>query len=69
MPTPTEQLLAEIDQFCARHEMNATQFGREALRDPRFVHELRNGRRQPRLDTADRVKRYMGERDAAALVE
>lgn len=68
MQTPAQQLLAAIDRFCQRHEMNVTAFGRDAMGDPQFVHDLRKGR-QPRLDTAMKVNRYMEGKDAAAILE
>ncbi len=35
----------EIDEFLERHSMSPVTFGREAMRDPHFVRDLRNGRR------------------------
>jgi 2,4-dienoyl-CoA reductase-like NADH-dependent reductase (Old Yellow Enzyme family) len=36
--------LRSIELFLRRTGMAATRFGREAVRDPRLVHDLRNGR-------------------------
>ena len=37
-------LLPTIEKFLRRTGMPATRFGREAVRDPRLVHDLRRGR-------------------------
>jgi len=37
-------LLTHIEAFLRRTGMPATRFGREAVRDPRLVHDLRMGR-------------------------
>lgn len=34
----------KIEKFLQRTKMPATKFGRLAARDPRLVHDLRNGR-------------------------
>lgn len=57
-----------IIRFLANHpSVTATRLGEEALRDPAFVGNIRNGR-MPRLDTAEKVIRWMDEyeREAAA---
>ena len=38
--------------------MPAARFGREAMKDPRFVFDLRNGR-EPRKRTVERVRAYL----------
>lgn len=55
------QLLRQIELYLARSAMPATRFGREAVRDPRFVFDLRNGR-QPRPQTAARVRAWLTQR-------
>lgn len=37
-------LLLKIETYLRRTRMPPTRFGREAVRDPRFVHDLRRGR-------------------------
>lgn len=37
-------LLTQIEAFLRRTGMPPTRFGREAVRDPRLVHDLRRGR-------------------------
>lgn len=44
--------LRSIEIFLRRTGMAATRFGREAVRDPRFVHDLRKGR-----ELGERMKR------------
>ncbi len=44
--------LRSIEIFLRRTGMAPTRFGREAVRDPRFVHDLRRGR-----EPTDRMKR------------
>lgn len=50
--------LAEVEEFMVRWNYAPTIFGRLAASDPNFVPQLREGR-QPRLDTADRVRDWM----------
>lgn len=49
-----------VKAFLARTGTSPACLGREALGDPAFVHRLMRGR-EPRLDTADKVLRFMGE--------
>lgn len=51
-------LLREVEHFISATNMKATQFGIEAVHDPRFVHDLRNGR-DPRSRTCAIVRRFM----------
>jgi len=51
-------LLREIEKFLRRSEIAPTRFGREAVGDPRFVFDLRNGR-DPRPGTVQRVLAYL----------
>jgi 2,4-dienoyl-CoA reductase-like NADH-dependent reductase (Old Yellow Enzyme family) len=44
MERPTD-LIREIDLFIERHKISPVTFGREAMRDPHFVRDVRNGRR------------------------
>lgn len=37
-------LLNRVETYLRRTGMPPTRFGREAVRDPRFVHDLRQGR-------------------------
>lgn len=53
------KLLREIENHLRRHETTAARFGRDVVRDPRFVFDLRNGR-EPRPTTEARVRAFMG---------
>lgn len=52
------QLLREVEKFLRHSDVPPTRFGREAMGDPRFVHDLRNGR-DPRPRTVARVRAYL----------
>ncbi len=53
-------LLRRIERYLRRSGMSATTFGREALRDPRFVFDLRRGRRVgPRI--RERIEAYLDQ--------
>ncbi len=51
-------LLREVEKFLRTQEISAARFGREAMRDPRFVFDLRKGR-EPRHQTVVRVRAYL----------
>lgn len=52
-------LLPRIEDHLVFNGITATQFGRLALRDPRFVFDLRTGRRL-RPATIAKVEAYLG---------
>ena len=51
-------LLETVEKHLKRRRMAPTRFGREAVGDPTFVFQLRDGR-EPRSRTVDRVLRYI----------
>ena len=51
-------LLRDVEKFLRRSETAPTRFGRDAVGDPRFVFDLRNGR-DPRPQTEERVRAYI----------
>jgi hypothetical protein len=51
-------LLRIIEQHLRRTGTPPTRFGRNAVGDPRFVRDLRNGR-EPRTETDRRVRAYI----------
>jgi hypothetical protein len=51
-------LLRQVERFLRDTQMPSTKFGRLAVRDPRFVGDLRNGR-TPRAATEERVEHFM----------
>lgn len=52
------QLLRRIETYLKRSGTPATRFGREAVRDPRLVLDLRRGR-EPRSAMIARVEAYL----------
>ncbi|MGQ0590118.1 MAG: hypothetical protein ACT4N8_11415 [Sphingosinicella sp.] len=55
-------LRKRIELYLKRAEMPATRFGREALGDPRFVHDIRRGR-EPRPETRARVHAWLDRKE------
>lgn len=54
-------LLADIEAFLAAAEMTPTAFGREAMGDPSFINDLKDGRRLwP--ETEQKARNFMRER-------
>jgi hypothetical protein len=51
-------LLREVEKFLRQNDTPPTRFGREAMGDPRFVFDLRNGR-DPRPQTVARVRAFL----------
>ena len=51
-------LLSEVERFLKMSKTPAARFGREVMRDPRFVFDLRNGR-EPSDRTVDRVRAFL----------
>lgn len=49
-----EAFKARIEEFLSKHEMNATQFGKQFAGDPLFVFQLRDGR-EPRSQTRQKI--------------
>lgn len=52
--------LREITDFCKRHRIAETRFSRDAVNDPRLIHDMRNGRTL-RASTIARIKAYMAK--------
>jgi hypothetical protein len=51
-------LLREVENYLKISNIPAARFGRDAMGDPRFVFDLRNGR-EPRPRTVDRIVAYL----------
>ena len=58
MGTKPVQLLRDVEKFLRYSNTPAARFGREAMGDPRFVFDLRNGR-DPRPRTVARVRAFL----------
>lgn len=61
--TALDQLRTDIERFLTRTGMSPSRFGICAMNDAKFVSRLRDGS-SVRLDTADRVRRFMAEYEA-----
>ena len=55
-------LLRRVELYLRRSGMPPTRFGREAVRDPRLVSDLRNGR-EPGAAIRGRVTAYLDEQE------
>lgn len=51
-------LAEDIEAFIVRHDLNPSRFGRMAMGDPKFVYELRKGRRME-PETMDELRTFM----------
>jgi hypothetical protein len=56
-------LLSRIERFIKQRRMPPARFGREAVGDPCFVFDLRNGR-EPRARPVARVSAYLDRQEA-----
>jgi len=56
--TLLESFLVDVEAFLSERGMEASLFGRNALKDPNFVFDLRRGR-CPNLRTIQRVRAFM----------
>jgi hypothetical protein len=58
-------VLRKIEIYLRRTQMPPTKFGRLAVRDPRLVKDLRNGR-EPRPATIARIEAFLAGRPESA---
>ena len=61
-------LLQRVDAYLRRTKIPATRFGRDAVSDPNFVLELRDGR-EPRAKTVKRVIAFIEAAEAVAATQ
>lgn len=60
---PTQpELLEAVEKFLRDSGMTPTALGREALKDPSFVHDLRKKNRRPSLPVIERLLGFMRAR-------
>lgn len=59
------ELLAAVERFLSDTGMTPTQFGWQAVKDPVFVRDLKNGR-EPRRRTRQRVADFIAQYRKAA---
>lgn len=64
MTTPVP-MLRKIEKFLRETGMAPTRFGREAVRDPRIVLDMRNGR-EPTIRMCRRLDHFMASQDPQA---
>ena len=57
--TERAKLLKEIEGFLARHRMAPSTFGRLAMGDPSFMSTLKNNQRGVKIDTVDKLRKWM----------
>ena len=55
-------LLHRIERHLRRSGISATRFGRDAVGDPRLVHDIRKGR-EPRPPTVKRIADHISSRE------
>lgn len=58
-----EQLLSDIEAFCATHGLAETRFGELAMGDKPFVKQLRDGR-DIRVSTVHKLRAFMASYEA-----
>jgi 2,4-dienoyl-CoA reductase-like NADH-dependent reductase (Old Yellow Enzyme family) len=58
MQSISEQFRSEVEGYLDASGLDATNFGRKAMSDPRFVFDLRRGR-APSARTIDKVRAWM----------
>jgi hypothetical protein len=59
-------LLRRIERYLRRSGTPATRFGREAVRDPRIVRDMRNGR-EPGPNMVVRLSAYLDAAEKGAI--
>ena len=59
-------ILGKVERYLRKHGVPATKFGRLAVRDPRLVGDLRNGR-ELRAKTLARVEAFLAQPPPQAL--
>jgi hypothetical protein len=57
------ELLQQIETYLDRAKISPSKFGRLALGDPRFVEDMRSGRRL-RHETRERVRCYLTQAES-----
>lgn len=62
---PHQDLIDEIEAFCAARGMTVTRFGRDAVNDPALVQTLRAGR-DLRMSTFRRIRAFLTAAPQAA---
>jgi predicted transcriptional regulator len=61
----TEDLLNEIEATLTKTGLSATKFGKDAVGDPSFVFDLREGKRDLRMSTVQKVRDFIAGQGAS----
>ncbi len=67
MSITTSQFLIEIEDFLSKSGSDPTSLGKQALSDPNFVFDLKNGR-SPSARTMDKVRSFMAANQSAPAI-
>ena len=54
-------LLSEIETFCGLRGLSPTTFGKLALNDGHFLHDVKKRGRNPSAFTVDRIREFLNE--------
>ena len=58
-----DELIEDIEQFCADHDMTTTQFSWLAVGDGAFFHKIKHKARVCQISTVDKVYAFMNEQE------
>jgi hypothetical protein len=67
--TVLQDFRERVEAFLAETGMSIAAFGDLAVNDRSFVSDLRDGNREPRLSTIERVDRFMSEHPRSGKLE
>ena len=59
-------ILRDVEKFLRNTGMAPTRFGRDAVKDPRLVFDMRNGR-EPSVRTVRRIEHFMNICQSGAI--
>lgn len=57
--TAHEALIAEIDAFLSKYGMAEWRFGELVVGDARFVGQMRDGARDPKMRTVEKIRNFI----------
>jgi AMP nucleosidase len=55
----SDDLIVRIETFLTASGMTATEFGKKALKDPKLIFDLRDGKRSPSLRTVEKINAFI----------
>lgn len=64
MATP---LIERIDAFCKKHKMTPTEFGKQSIKDPNLIFQMKDAKKPRSLTqrTAEKIEDFMKKYDDA----